>query len=141
MDVKYFGKPTKNMNGVKVGCGALHCKMANSDATALPLLREKVGHNEYFGGDLIRFPPGGQVRMHTHEGSHLLFCVGGTGTVTVVTDSGGKEEHWLIPGACYLIKSEQPHSIKAKDELTLLAVGNKHFEAWSEARMELTTDY
>jgi hypothetical protein len=38
--------------------------MANSTGT---------GEHNGFGADVIRFPAGGDVANHTHEGDHILF--------------------------------------------------------------------
>jgi len=106
--------------------------MHQSDAKGLPLL-----HNgEDFGADLIDFPPGGKVAMHTHPGDHVLFCIGGSGFVSIDRDV----PHKITVGDCYLIHSEEPHAIEAGAKgLRLLVVGNQHRPVESEERLDVVS--
>jgi len=106
-------------------------EMYESDATGKAL----VSHGN-FGADIIRFPPGGGVRSHTHPGAHILFCLRGYGYVTYGPETD-QQRHRLLPGVCYLIPSEWPHAIDADEiePLVLIAVGNDHRPVYSSARM------
>ncbi len=90
-------------------------QMHASDALGAALIRDGS-----FGADLIVFPPNGSVPTHTHPGRHILFCVGGRGTVTrsgcsLVIDSGQS----------YLVGANEPHAINASVfGLRLLVVGD-----------------
>jgi len=108
--------------------GPLDVAMHNSDATGRALLK-----NGPFAADLIRFPRGGRVELHVHPGTHMLFCVSGTGKVQYED-----ELHQLEPGVCYLIEDSVPHAIfgDAGSELTLIAVANDHYALDSARRLE-----
>jgi len=107
--------------------GALPVQMADSDGTAMPLVKL----NE-FGADLIRFAPGKRVGLHTHQGDHILVVVSGTG---VLTFRG--ERHALYAGVVYLVPGSVPHAIDAETELSIIAVGNDHRDAGAEDRLEV----
>ena len=83
-----------------------------------------------FGADVIRFPAGGGVANHTHDGDHILFCIAGEGYVVYE----GKP-HKLSPGVCYFVLGLADHAIKADSDLVLIAVGNKHYPVGSSKRM------
>lgn len=105
-------------------------QMHESDAKGLPLL-----HNgDKFGADVIDFPPLGKVPMHTHPGDHVLFCVGGSGWVTIdrsVPDA-------VTCGDCYLIHSMEPHAVAAGEHgLRLIVVGNNHRPVDSKERLDV----
>jgi quercetin dioxygenase-like cupin family protein len=105
--------------------GPLPVQMAHSQGTGSPLLKEGD-----FGADLIRFGADEGVQNHIHEGAHILFVVRGSGWV----DYEGCA-HYLEPGMCYFIPSMCQHAIRAKSELVLIAVGNKHRSLQSPERM------
>jgi len=100
-------------------------KMRHSDGTGSPLF----SFNE-FGADVIRFAANEGVSNHTHEGDHILFVIKGVG---IVEYNG--VEHPLYPGLSYLIPGEVNHAIRAKENLVLIAVGNRHRPLDSEERM------
>ncbi len=100
--------------------------MHASDGTAWKLVK-----NGDFGADLIRFPAGGGVGMHTHPGDHILIVSSGTGWVL-----HGDDKTWLYPGACYLVPGSVPHAIQADTELTMVSVANKHVDAESSGRLD-----
>jgi quercetin dioxygenase-like cupin family protein len=104
-------------------------RMCNSDATGLPLL--KAGP---FAADLIRFPAGGKVDLHTHPGNHMLFCVDGSGTVQY-----GDKLYELSPGVCYLIEGQTAHAVFANNDsqLTLIAIADEHREVNSTTRLDM----
>ena len=104
-------------------------KMVNSDATGLRLLK-----NGEFAADVIRFPPNGKVEEHVHPGSHMLFCLHGSGKVKYYD-----KWHELNPGDCYLIESMVPHAVYASEheELALLTVADDHRDVSSEERLEM----
>ena len=104
-------------------------RMCNSDATGMCLLKQGP-----FAADLIRFPAGGKVDLHTHPGNHMLFCVDGRGTVQY-----GDQFYELSPGVCYLIEGQTPHAVFASNDsqLTLIAIADDHREVSSEARLDM----
>lgn len=115
---------------LSVGGDRLPIKMANSDGTGLPLLK-----NGDFGTDLIRFGPNEGVAEHKHIGKHVLFVLRGLG---IVKYDG--IDNSLYPGKCYMVESFVPHAIYAgeDDSLVLLVVGDDHRGLADPTRMELT---
>lgn len=102
--------------------------MHHSDALGAPLLHD----GERFGADVIEFPPGGKVAMHSHPGAHCLFCTAGAGWV--ITDHPRR----ITVGDCYLIRSGEPHAVEAsKRGLRLIVVGNDHRPVDSAERLDL----
>jgi len=101
-----------------------------SNAKGLPLL-----HNgDRFGADVIEFPPHGKVPMHTHPGDHVLFCLGGSGYVTIDRDAPDA----ITVGDCYLIHSMEPHAVEAGEYgLRLIVVGNDHRPVNSQERLNV----
>lgn|SRR5512138_375817 len=110
-----------------VGPGALPLQMANSEGTALPLLKRGP-----FGADLIRFAPGRGVPLHTHPGNHILIVTSGEGRLIF-----NGEEFALRAGVLYLVPGSVPHQIDALTELTLVSVADDHRHAGSSDRLEL----
>lgn len=101
--------------------------MTRSDAKGVALLHD----GERFGADIIEFPPVGEIGTHKHPGAHMLFVLAGSGTV--IRDGATRP---LSPGDCYLVASDQPHSVHAgEDGLRLLVVGNDHRSVDSEERL------
>ena len=102
--------------------------MHESDASANRLLKQNG-----FAADLIRFPPGGKVDLHTHPGNHMLFCVDGKGSVQY-----GEDLLQLLPGDCYLIEGSVPHAVFAAEDtqLTLIAVADDHRDVTSPDRLD-----
>ncbi len=100
-------------------------QMVNSDGTGDPLLL--LGK---FGADVIHFPAGGGVGVHTHEGDHILIVLKGNGKVIY---SG--EGYNLEPGVCYMVPGAVEHAIVAVTDLVMIAVGNNHFPVESSERM------
>lgn len=109
---------------------AAELPMHESDAKGLPLL-----HNgDSFGADVIEFPPMGMVPMHTHPGDHVLFCVAGSGYVTI----GISAPDAISQGDCYLIRSMEPHAVSAGQHgLRLIVVGNNHRPVDSKERLDV----
>lgn len=103
--------------------------MHNSDAGGRSLLK----HGS-FAADLIRFPPGGKVELHTHPGNHMLFCVSGKGQVQY-------EDKFfeLSQGMCYLIEGAVPHAVFAapNEQLTLIAIADDHRHVSSTDRLDM----
>ena len=108
-------------------------QMKHSDGTALPLIVDG-SRKDVFGADVIRFGAGEGVGLHTHVGAHILMVTKGKGTLTYYD-----EKHDMFEGMIYLIPSEVPHAIDAKTEMVLIAVGNDHQPADSEARLEIVS--
>jgi mannose-6-phosphate isomerase-like protein (cupin superfamily) len=107
-------------------------QMANSQGTATPIL-SMLG----LGIDRIRFPAGGGVDTHIHDGNHILLAAAGDDG-KVVYDG---VDYPLEPGDCYFVEGKVPHAIQAgKTALVLFAIGDRHVPAGSPERMELVTD-
>ena len=100
-------------------------QMKNSHGIGQPLVL-----CDRFGADVISFSGGEGVGNHTHQGSHILFVLSGTGTLVY---SG--ERHGLYPGLCYMVPEFVEHAIEAETDLVLIAVGNYHFPLDSVERM------
>lgn len=124
IQISRWAIPDQNGN-LEIESGERPHKMYCSDGTGTPLLL----YNR-FGADVIRFAGGEGVKNHTHEGSHILFVLKGTGFVEY-----NGIDHELEPGVCYMIPGNVDHAIKAKSELILIAVGNEHFPVDSKERM------
>lgn len=118
---------TDSQGNLVVETGVRPIQMMHSDGTGAPLF----SYNG-FGADIIRFPANGKVGNHTHEGDHILFVLKGTGIVEYNGVS-----HELYPGLSYLIPGQSDHSIYARDELILIAVGNNHRPLNSEERLRI----
>ena len=106
-------------------------QMQHSDGTALPLVVDDAKEAR-FGADVVRFPPGKGVGLHTHVGAHILMVTKGTGILTY-----GNQKHGMFPGMIYLVPSNVPHAIDALTELVLVAVGNDHRPADSPERLDI----
>jgi quercetin dioxygenase-like cupin family protein len=89
--------------------------------------------NGYLGADLLHVPAGEGFAPHTHKGDHLLFVVGGRGTITV---AGLIME--TSPGQVYMIEGAVPHAVGAITDHVILAVGAPHQPLDSEDRQQLT---
>lgn len=63
-------------------------QMQQSDALGTDIIYDESGEKP-FGLGWIRFPPFGEVKLHTHEGSHILICFGGAGTLKVFPTVAG----------------------------------------------------
>lgn len=116
-------------------------KMHQSDAVGTDVICDESG-NKPFGMGWIKFPPNGEVKLHTHEGSHILTCFGGNGKVKVEISIPGErqalQEHDLSPGLCYNIESMVPHSVHAGPEgLLLLVIGNDYRHATATDRLQM----
>lgn len=98
--------------------GAFNIPMHASDAWARELVANESG---LFGADLLRFPPGGRVPMHTHAGDHILLVLAGEGLLLY----GIEESLRLRAGVIYFVDQFKPHEIQAKTELVLVSVGNQ----------------
>ena len=105
--------------------------MHHSDGTARPLVIDSSQENG-FGADIIRFAAGEGVGLHKHLGAHILMVTRGRGTLTY-----NKEKYEMFEGMVYIIPSNVPHAIAAETEMVLVAVGNDHQPADSEARLEI----
>lgn len=130
----FEGEQLKSMEGVQP------LQMQHSDGTALPLVLDDSTPNK-FGADIIRFPAGKGVGLHTHIGAHILMVTKGTGILIYTTRHGldgiAHERHDMFPGMIYLVPSNVPHAIEATTELVLIAVGNDHRPADSSERLDI----
>lgn len=107
-------------------------QMAGSGGTGQPLVKL-----EHFAADLIRFQPGKCIEEHTHPGDHILYCLGGTGTLVFAG-----ERHLLSEGTIYMVPGTTPHAIlttEQDDELTLMSIANQHFPVDSAKRSDFAT--
>ncbi|MEU4772785.1 phosphopantetheine-binding protein [Micromonospora sp. NPDC023644] len=77
--------------------------------------------NGKLGADLIHVPAGNGFAPHTHPGDHLLFVVGGRGTITV----GGVITETRA-GQVYMIDGAVPHAVGAITDHVILAIGSPH---------------
>ncbi len=109
--------------------GAQSVQMVASDATTRVLVENASG---LFGADLLRFPAGGMVPMHTHVGDHILIVFCGLGELLCE-----REPICLQPGLIYLIPGNVPHQINATTELVLVAIGNDRRPPGSKERLSL----
>lgn len=110
--------------------GELPVPMASSDARGLELVKRGP-----FAADLIRFPPGGAVREHTHPGDHILVVVEGRGWLEY-----DGEPHRLERGHIYLVPGHIRHAILAETELTLVSVADDHRDVGSPERLDATRE-
>lgn len=88
--------------------------------------------DEYLGVDLIDMAPGSSFPLHTHPGSHILFVLEGSGTVTV-----GDQTVRTRPGDSYFVPAELPHCVGATERHRLLAFGFPHRAIEDPARMHV----
>jgi quercetin dioxygenase-like cupin family protein len=88
--------------------------------------------NGYLGVDIIHVPAGEGFAPHTHPGDHLLFVLGGYGTIAV----GGTILR-TAPGQAYMIEGAVPHAVGAITDHVLLAVGAPHRPLDSRERQTL----
>lgn len=89
--------------------------------------------NGLLGADLLHLPAGEGFAPHTHPGDHLLFVVGGYGTITIDGTITATR-----PGNVYLVRGSVPHAVGATTDHVILAVGAPHRRLESEERQELT---
>lgn len=123
---------SKELNPLLQGVdfGALETEMSQSDATAKELVVSECGR---FGADLIQFPAGGKVPLHSHSGSHILIVIGGNGRLLLNEESAS-----LRPGVVYLVPESVEHEIQAgASGLSLVSVGNFRFPPGSIDRLTL----
>ncbi len=105
--------------------GVQPIQMAHSYGSALPLVL-----SDKFGADVIRFPAGLGVDMHTHPGAHILMVTKGKGVLVYCG-----RPYSMFEGMTYLVPPYAPHAIKAETELVLISIGNDHQPAGSEKRL------
>jgi quercetin dioxygenase-like cupin family protein len=114
--------------------------MHESDAFGVDVFYDDSGEKP-FGLWWIKFPPFGEVKLHTHKGSHMLVCFAGNGKVCVEIEENGVKkirEELLLSWYCYSIPSMIPHSVHAGAEtLLLLVIGNDYRPADSHDRLDL----
>jgi quercetin dioxygenase-like cupin family protein len=77
--------------------------------------------NGHLGADIIRCAAGGGFAPHTHIGDHLLFVVGGEGTITY--DGRVYATH---AGQVYFVEGAVPHAVGAITDHVLLSIGTPH---------------
>lgn len=101
-----------------------------TSATGRPLLS-----NGFLGADLIHVPAGEGFAPHTHPGDHLLFVVGGHGTITAAG-----EIQQTSPGQVYMVDGLVPHAVGAITDHVLLSIGTAH-RALDSAERQLLTSF
>jgi hypothetical protein len=116
-------------------------EMHHSDAIGIDVLYDSSGQKP-FGLGWIKFPPYGEVKLHTHEGSHILICFAGSGVVKVVVEDLQRNSrihtNQIGVGECYGIESLVPHSVHAGElGLLLLVVGNDYRQAAHQDRLQM----
>jgi quercetin dioxygenase-like cupin family protein len=98
-------------------------------ATGLPL-----HSNGHLGADILHVPAGKQFPVHTHPGDHLLYCLRGTGTISV-----DGQTYPIRPGDLYMVDGLVPHAVGAgPEEHVLVAIGAPHKPVDSPERMAFT---
>jgi quercetin dioxygenase-like cupin family protein len=88
--------------------------------------------NGFLGADILHLPAGEGFTPHTHPGDHLLFVLGGKGTITVdgvITPTDA--------GQAYLIEGGVPHAVGAITPHVILAIGAPHRTLDSMDRQQL----
>lgn len=105
-------------------------QMHNSDGQGLDFFIDDSGQAP-FGAGVITFKAGTGVDTHTHEGSHILMVLKGTGELGYY-----QETHQMFPGMIYNVPSNVPHSIIATTDMTLVVVGNDYRSVDSHERLE-----
>lgn len=87
--------------------------------------------NGHLGADILHVPAGKQFPVHTHPGHHLLYCIAGTGTISV-----GEKTYAIKPGDLYMVEGLVPHAVGAgPQDHILVAIGAPHKPVGSEDRM------
>jgi len=95
-------------------------------ATGLPL-----HSNGHLGADILHVPAGKQFPVHTHPGDHLLYCIQGTGTISVEGVT-----YDIRPGDIYMVDGQVPHAVGAgPSDHILVAIGAPHKPVDSPERM------
>ncbi|KAA9381412.1 cupin domain-containing protein [Microbispora cellulosiformans] len=90
--------------------------------------------NGHLGADVLWVPAGARFPVHTHPGHHLLYCVSGSGTITIAART-----YDVRPGDIYMVDGQVPHAVGAGDEdHVLLSIGAPHKPIESPDRMRLT---
>jgi quercetin dioxygenase-like cupin family protein len=90
--------------------------------------------NGHLGADILWVPATKQFPVHTHPGDHLLYCVSGTGTITV-----DEVTYDVRPGDLYMVDGLVPHAVGAgPSDHVLLAIGAPHKPVDSPERMVFT---
>lgn len=102
----------------------------------IPKTRSATGRslvsNGWIGADLLNLPAGEGFAPHTHPGDHMLFVLGGTGTITV-----DGEITPTVVGQAYMIEGARPHAVGAITDHVILAVGAPHRALDSMERQDL----
>jgi len=94
---------------------------------------EALLSNGFLGADVLHVPAGYGFAPHTHPGDHLLFVLGGQGTIT----TGGRIIE-TQPGQAYMVDGAVVHAVGATIDHVLLPVGAPHHMIDSETRLEFT---
>lgn len=90
--------------------------------------------NGHLGADILWVPATKQFPVHTHPGDHLLYCLEGTGTITV-----GECTYAVEPGDLYMVDGLVPHAVGAgPHDHILVAIGAPHKPVDSPERMAFT---
>lgn len=90
--------------------------------------------NGHLGADLLHVPARARFPVHTHPGDHLLYCLSGTGTITVAETT-----YTVRPGDLYMVDGLVPHAVGAGEaDHVLVAIGAPHKAVDSPERMAWT---
>lgn len=99
-----------------------------------PAIGMNLHTNGNLGADILWVPARKRFPIHTHPGDHLLYCLSGTGTITV-----DEITHEIGPGDFYMVDGLVPHAVGAGDEdHILVAIGSPHKPVDSPERMAFT---
>lgn len=110
--------------------GVLDAHLGWKDVHGAPAVGIPMQANGHLGADLLHVKAGDQFPVHTHPGDHLLYCVGGHGTITV-----DKIVYQIHPGDLYMVDGAVPHAVGAITDHTILAIGAPHKPVDSPERM------
>lgn len=90
--------------------------------------------NGSLGADILWVPATKRFPVHTHPGDHLLYCIAGTGTITV-----DEVTYDVEPGDLYMVDGLVPHAVGAGPaDHVLMAIGSPHRPVDSPDRMAFT---
>ena len=107
--------------------------MHGANTRGLELLETADGA---LGADVIWVPQGEAFPVHAHPSDHLLYCVGGEGTISIEGVA-----YRVQPGDLYLVPGHLPHAVGATNESAhiLISIGAPHLKVDSPTRMQPVT--
>jgi quercetin dioxygenase-like cupin family protein len=125
------GDPLRIVNLTEAATSVIDTGVPVHGAEALGLGLHTNGH---LGADILWVPATKKFPVHTHPGDHLLYCVSGTGTITV-----DEVTYDIKPGDLYMVDGMVPHAVGAgRSDHILIAIGAPHKAVDSPERMAFT---